>query len=82
MSDLIQLSLPEISDRISRGTVTSEALTRAFLDQCDKREPEVQAFEYLDQDYALAQRRAVAVKRSVTDCEMFRLVIKMRMDAP
>lgn len=58
MSDLIQLSLPEISQRISNGDLTSEALTQAFLDQCAKREPEVQAFEYLDPDYALAQSRA------------------------
>jgi Asp-tRNA(Asn)/Glu-tRNA(Gln) amidotransferase A subunit family amidase len=59
MSDLIHLTLPEIARRISSGALTSEALTRAFLDQTARREPEVQAWEYLDPDYALAQAKAL-----------------------
>ena len=59
MSDLIQLTLPEIARRISSGALTSETLTRAFLDQTARREPEVQAWEYLDPDYALAQAKAL-----------------------
>ncbi len=57
MTDLIHLSLAEIARRIALGDLTSEALTRAFLDQSALREPEVQAWEHLDPDYALAQAR-------------------------
>ena len=48
---------------LSRGEVTSEALTSAFLQAIREREPKVQAFLHVDEASALGQARAVDARR-------------------
>jgi Asp-tRNA(Asn)/Glu-tRNA(Gln) amidotransferase A subunit family amidase len=69
---------------IASGHTTCEAVTRACLDQIAEREPEVQAWQYLDPEQAIAQARALdrggvrgplygvpfAVKDIIDTCDM------------
>src|SRR4051812_17748638 len=48
---------------LSRGDVTAEAVTRAFLDAIRRRDPHVRAFLHVDEDDTLAQARAVDRRR-------------------
>jgi len=57
--DLIKLSAIEIAAAIEAGDTTCEAVTRALLDRIEEREPEVEAWEYLDPDRALAAAKVL-----------------------
>ena len=59
MKRLNELTATEIVRAIGAGETTCEALTRACLDHIREREPQVQAWQYLDPDRALAQARAL-----------------------
>jgi Asp-tRNA(Asn)/Glu-tRNA(Gln) amidotransferase A subunit family amidase len=55
MSDLHLLSASEAARLIREGRITSVELVEACLAQIEAREPQVQAWHYLDRAYALAQ---------------------------
>src|SRR4051812_26954619 len=62
---LALLSATEAARRIREGTLTSEELVQACLERAREVEPTVQAWTFLDEDYALEQaRRADDHKRS------------------
>ncbi len=58
MIALHRLSVTGAAGAIARGETTSEALVSACLEQVAQRDAEVQAWAYIDPDYALAQARA------------------------
>lgn len=57
MSPPNDLSLNEASDLLSKGMLTSEALTVACLDRIGAREADVCAWTYIDSELALEQAR-------------------------
>jgi Asp-tRNA(Asn)/Glu-tRNA(Gln) amidotransferase A subunit family amidase len=52
------LPATELARRLREGRLSSEELTRACLARIDAREPEVQAWAFLDPEHALRQARA------------------------
>ena len=54
-----RLSAAEAARRIARGELTSEALVGSCLERIAAREPDVQAWAWLDADLALRQARAL-----------------------
>ena len=56
---LHELTATEIVAAVGRGTVTCEAVVRGCLDRIAEREPQVQAWEYLDPDQAIARARSL-----------------------
>ena len=52
------LSAVQAAELIAQGQLSAEDLTRACLARIDEREPVVQAWTFLDQEYALKQARA------------------------
>jgi Asp-tRNA(Asn)/Glu-tRNA(Gln) amidotransferase A subunit family amidase len=56
--DLDTLTLTEAAAALARGDVSSEQLVGACLARIDAREPQVQAWAFLDRERALAQARA------------------------
>ncbi len=81
---LHQLTATEIVQAITAGETTSEAVARACLDYIAEREPQVQAWHYLDADLVLKQARSldrrgtigplhgvpVAMKDIIDTCDM------------
>ena len=57
MDNANKLSACEAAARIASGDLTSEALVRACLARIEAREPEIQAWEFIDPDAALEQAR-------------------------
>jgi Asp-tRNA(Asn)/Glu-tRNA(Gln) amidotransferase A subunit family amidase len=57
MNEPNELTATEAAARIRRGDLTAEALVQACLQRIEAREPEVQAWTWIDPDYALAQAR-------------------------
>lgn len=57
MSRLNELSATEAVALLSRREVSAEELTRACLERISKRDPEVHAWQFLDEERALAQAR-------------------------
>lgn len=55
---LNELTATEIVAAIGSGKTTCEAVTRACLDRVAERDPEVQAWQYLNPDQAIAEARA------------------------
>jgi Asp-tRNA(Asn)/Glu-tRNA(Gln) amidotransferase A subunit family amidase len=53
------LTATQIVAAISAGTTTCEAVARACLAHIAEREPQVQAWQYLDGDYVIEQARAL-----------------------
>jgi len=53
-----RMSGMEMAARIRTRELTSKALVRACLERTEAREPEVEAWEWLDPDYALGEARA------------------------
>ena len=58
MEKLNELSATAAARAIAAGEITSEALTAACLDRIGYREPDVEAWEYIDPEAALAEARA------------------------
>jgi Asp-tRNA(Asn)/Glu-tRNA(Gln) amidotransferase A subunit family amidase len=56
--ELFELSALEAAALIRDGRVTSEELVASCLERIEQLEPRVQAWAYLDRDYALQQARA------------------------
>jgi Asp-tRNA(Asn)/Glu-tRNA(Gln) amidotransferase A subunit family amidase len=54
----MKLSAAEAARQISSGVLTSEELVQACLARVRSREPQVQAWTFLDEEYALQQARA------------------------
>jgi len=52
------LSARDAAQQIRDGKLTSEELVGACLERCREREPQVQAWTFLDEEHALAQARA------------------------
>src|SRR5438270_10110589 len=57
MADPASLSARGAAEEIAAGRLTSEALTRAYLDRIAAREEIVHAWQYLDSEQALAEAR-------------------------
>jgi amidase len=55
---LNELTATEIVAAIKSGRATCEAVTRACLDRIAAREPQVQAWQHIDPDHAIAEARA------------------------
>ena len=58
MDDLHHLTASEAARLLRDGRITSVELVEACLARIAEKEPEVQAWHYLDRDHALAQARA------------------------
>lgn len=61
MKSLADMTATAATEAMQRGELTSEELTAACLERVKAREPEVNAFAYLDADYALEQARTADV---------------------
>ena len=57
MGNSNELSARDAAARIASGDLTSEALVRDCLERIQAREPEIQAWEFIDPDAALEQAR-------------------------
>lgn len=57
-ASLVAFSATDAARCIREGALSSEELVLACLERCRAVEPEVQAWAFLDHDYALAQARA------------------------
>src|SRR5690606_34433932 len=55
LDPLLQLPALELRDRLAGGALRAVDLAKAYLAQIEKREPEVQAWAWLDSDHVLAQ---------------------------
>src|SRR5579872_4161227 len=58
MTEPTRLSAREAARRIATGTLTAEALTRAYLERIADRETAVGAWQHLDPEQAIAAARA------------------------
>ena len=65
MKRLNELTAIEIVRAIGQGTATAEAVAKACLDRIGEREPDVQAWHFLDPDLVLEQARALDRRGSV-----------------
>jgi len=63
MKELLALSIKEALAKMASGELTSEALTKAYLDHIDEKEADVEAFLYINGEAALERARAVDQKR-------------------
>lgn len=63
-ADLIRLSALELRDRLSRGALRAVDLAKAYLEQIAAREPEVQAWAWLDADHVLAEAARLDARRA------------------
>jgi aspartyl-tRNA(Asn)/glutamyl-tRNA(Gln) amidotransferase subunit A len=64
---MIQRTAAELRRLLADGGVSAEALTAQFLDSIRRRDPQVKAFLFVDEDDALDQARAVDAKRKRGD---------------
>ena len=58
-----QLTASEAAQRIKRGVLSSEELVQGCLERIRQVEPTVQAWQFLDEEHALAQARAADERR-------------------
>ena len=63
MEHLSQLTASEAARRMREGLLTAEELVTACLERIRQTEPVVQAWQYLDEEHALAQGRAADERR-------------------
>jgi len=64
---MIERNAGELLQSLSRGEVTSEALTGHFLQAIRQRDPQVKAFLHVNETLALEQARAIDRRRSQGD---------------
>lgn len=63
MVDFLKLSALELADKLQKGELTSVALTQACLDRIAEKNPQINAFIYLDAEGALATAAKVDANR-------------------
>lgn len=63
MKALSEVSALELRDRLASGAMSVEALARLYLEQIAAREPEVQAWAWLDAEHVLAEARQLDQRR-------------------
>ncbi len=63
MTDPTKQTAVGLLAELNAGRVTSEAVTRAYLDRAETLEPKIKAFLHRDADASLEQARAVDAKR-------------------
>ena len=64
MTKLNEMTATEAANKIATGEATAEQLVQACLDRISEREDDVQAWVYLDPDYALSQARTADEARN------------------
>ncbi len=57
--ELFQEDATSLAQRLARREITAEAVLRSCLERIDEREPQVQAWEFLDREAAIARARAL-----------------------
>jgi aspartyl-tRNA(Asn)/glutamyl-tRNA(Gln) amidotransferase subunit A len=62
---MIEQSAVELVGCVSRGEISSEALTQTYLDSIRQRDPKIRAFLHVHEPAALEQARAVDAKRKL-----------------
>jgi len=65
MSEIHGLSIRELKEALDRQELTSQEVTRAFLDRIREKEEKIHAFLTVDSEGALAQAEAVDSRRKV-----------------
>jgi aspartyl-tRNA(Asn)/glutamyl-tRNA(Gln) amidotransferase subunit A len=63
-SPLLALGAVELRDRLARGALRAVDLAEAYLEQIARREPQVQAWAWLDGEHVLNQARALDAHRA------------------
>ena len=53
----IKTTAVEIVESIKKGEITSEELVKSYIDQINKKEKDVEAWEFFDKDLAIAQAK-------------------------
>src|SRR5271165_6720890 len=66
-NDMIEQSATDLLAALTRGDLTSEAVTTAFLQTIRERDPKVRAFLHVDEAGALEQARAIDARRKAGD---------------
>ena len=64
---LNELSATQAVDKIRIGEITSEELLQACLDRVEQIDGEIEAWAYLNPDYALEQARKLDIIRQAGD---------------
>ncbi len=64
VSQLLQLDVIELRDRLAGGALRAVELAEACLAQIEAREPQVGAWSFLDGDYVMKQAKALDEQRS------------------
>jgi len=64
VTELSQLTAVDAARRVEAGDITSEMLVAAYLDRIAEREETVQAWAWLDRDFALDQARRADAARA------------------
>ena len=57
--DICKLTVHELVDCLEKGTLTSEQITRAYLDRIDEIEPKVQAYNSVLREEAIAKAKKI-----------------------
>lgn len=60
---LTEVTALELRDRLASGALSAEELANLYLEQIAAREPEVQAWAWLDAEHVLAEARALDQRR-------------------
>lgn len=60
---LTEVTAVELRNRLASGALSAEALVRLYLEQIASREPEVQAWAWLDAELALSEARRLDERR-------------------
>src|SRR5215471_11235073 len=61
---MIECTATQLIARLAAGAISSETLTRAFLDSIRKRDPQIKAFLHVDEPAALDRAKAIDAKRA------------------
>lgn len=56
-AEFVELTATDAAGKIARGDISSEEYTRALIEQVEKVEDKVQAFQHFDAEYAIAQAK-------------------------
>ena len=64
MDDITRSSANDLAERLTRGELSSEEITRAFLDRVEATDQTIRAFVHVDAEAALATARRIDQRRA------------------
>ena len=68
---LSSLSVIELSKKLKKGEIKSEELVKNYIEQINKKDKQIEAWEFFEPDLAISQAKKLDADRQAGNCLLY-----------